>query len=57
MYRVLYSYRPLLTFVLVGLGLDTENGDHSDDDDNGCCGQSHHKPGHSRGLESFPIGG
>ena len=33
-----------LTFVLVGLGLDAENGDHHDDDHDGGGGQGHHKP-------------
>ena len=33
-----------LTFVLVGLGLDAEDGDHHDDDHDGRGGQSHHKP-------------
>ena len=35
----------MLTFVLVGLGLDTENGDDGDDDDDGGGGQGHHEPG------------
>ena len=33
-----------LTFVLVGLGLDAEDGDHHDDDHDGGGGQGHHKP-------------
>ena len=33
-----------LTFVLVGLGLDAEDGDHHDDDHNGGGGQGHYKP-------------
>ena len=37
----------MLTFVLVGLGFDAENGDDHDDDDNGSCSQCHNKPGFS----------
>ena len=33
-----------LTFVLVGLGLDAEDGDHHDDDHDGGGRQGHHKP-------------
>ena len=33
-----------LTFVLVGLGLDAEDGDHHDDDHDGGGGQGHNKP-------------
>ena len=33
-----------LTFVLVGLRLDAEDGDHHDDDHDGGGGQGHHKP-------------
>ena len=34
-----------LTFVLVGLGIDAEDGHYHDDDDNGGGRQSNHKPG------------
>lgn len=34
----------ILTFVLVGLGLDAEDGDHHDDDHDGRGGEGHHKP-------------
>ena len=33
-----------LTFVLVSLGLNAEDGDHHDDDHNGGGGQGHYKP-------------
>ena len=34
----------ILTFVLVGLGLDAEDGDHHDDDHDRGGGEGHHKP-------------